>query len=131
MARLVAEIDDNLYKKFKIIAMKEDKTIKDKITELIEEAYFDKLYEIKHIDMSQIYEILRESGFVQINLINGHMIGYSEKRDPLVDEEKLCLVSSSDLESCKGNNYDFGSWICDLLNEGDFARVNFVKFVPN
>lgn len=37
MKRLVADIDDNLYKELKILLVKENTTIKEKITELVSE----------------------------------------------------------------------------------------------
>lgn len=131
MARLVAEIDDTLYKKFKIIAMREDKTVKEKITELIKKGCFDQLYEIKHIDMNEINEILQDNDYVQINLINGHMIGYSEKRKPLVDEEVLLVITNYDFEESKSLGLNFNEWICESLNDTDYAKANFVKFLPN
>lgn len=37
MKRLVADIDDKLYEELKILVIKENTTIKDKITELVSE----------------------------------------------------------------------------------------------
>lgn len=37
MKRLVADIDDNLYKELKILIVKENTTIKEKLTQLVSE----------------------------------------------------------------------------------------------
>lgn len=130
MARLVADINDNLYKKFKIIAMREDKTIKEKITEIIEDSCFDKLYEIKYIDMAEIMDIFKDWDVAQINIINGISLGYSHERTPLSDEEKLVTVEKGDLDKCKRLGLDFGEWLCNNLDNTDYASVNFVRFLP-
>ena len=131
MARLVADINDNLYKRFKIIAMREDKTIKDKITEIIEESCFDKLYEIKYVDMSEIINIFDDWDVAQVNIIDGISLGYSHERTPLSDEEKLMTVKQSDLNNCEELGLDFGEWLCDELDNTDYASINFVRFLPN
>lgn len=131
MARLVADINDNLYKRFKIIAMREDKTIKEKITEIIEESCFDKLYDIKYVDIAEIMNILEDWEVAQINVINKISLGYSHERTPLEDEEILMTVEKDDLEECKNSGLDFGNWLCDNLNDSDYASINFVKFLPN
>lgn len=130
MARLVADINDNLYKRFKIIAMREDKTIKDKIAEVIEESCFDKLYDIKYVDMSEIKDIFEDWDVAQINIINDISLGYSHEREPLVDEEKLMTVEKSDLDECDELGLDFGEWLCNNLDDSDYAKINFVKFLP-
>lgn len=130
MARLVADINDNLYKKFKIIAMREDKTIKEKITEIIEDSCFDKLYDIKYVDMSEIKDIFEDWDVAQINIINGISLGYSHERCPLVYEEKLMTIKKDDLDECKRLGLDFGEWLCNNLDDTDYARVNFVRFLP-
>lgn len=131
MARLVADINDNLYKRFKIIAMREDKTIKEKITEIIEESCFDKLYEIKYVDMSEIMDIFEDWEVAQVNIINGISLGYSHERTPLEDEEILMTVKKEDLDKCNELGLDFGEWLCIFLNESDYATVNFIRFLPN
>lgn len=130
MARLVADINDNLYKRFKIIAMREDKTIKEKITEVIEESCFEKLYEIKYVDMAEIMNILEDWDVAQINIINQISLGYSRKRNPLSDEEKLMTVEKGDLDECNELGLNFGEWLCDCLNDSDYATINFVRFLP-
>lgn len=130
MARLVADINDNLYKRFKIIAMREDKTIREKITEIIEESCFDKLYEIKYVDMNEIMEIFEDWGVAQINIINKISLGYSHERNPLDDEEILVKVEKDDLDECNELGLDFGEWLCDCLNDSDYATINFVRFLP-
>lgn len=130
MARLVADINDNLYKRFKIIAMREDKTIKEKITEIIEESCFDKLYDIKYVDINEIMEIFEDWEVAQVNIINGISLGYSHKRNPLEDEEKLMTIEKDDIDECNELGLDFGEWLCDCLNDSDYATVNFVRFLP-
>lgn len=130
MARLVADINDELFKKFKIICMKEDKTIKDKITEIIEDSCFDKLYEIKYIDISEIKDIFEDWDTAQINIIDGHILDYSHQRSPLSDEEVLCTIEITDYEECEELGIDFGQWLCDSLDDSDYAYVNFVRFLP-
>ena len=130
MARLVADINDNLYKKFKIIAMREDKTIKEKITEVIEESCFDKLYDIKYVDMNEIMEIFEDWDVAQINIINQISLGYSHERNPLEDEEILVKVEKDDLNECKRLGLDFGEWLCNNLDNTDYASINFVRFLP-
>lgn len=129
MARLVADIDDELYKRFKIIAMRENKSMKDKLVECIVSQCYDKLYETKYIDKNEIKEILEDYDSAQINLIDGHMIGYSHKRDPLIDEEVLAIIYDEDIKECKELGLSFDKWLCDLLNETDFAKTCFVKFI--
>lgn len=131
MARLVADINDNLYKKFKIIAMSENKTIKEKITEVIEESCFDKLYDIKYVDISEIKDIFQDWEVAQINIIDGISLGYSHERNPLVDEEILMTIEKCDLDECDELGLDFGEWLCDELDNTDYASINFVRFLPN
>lgn len=131
MARLVADINDNLYKRFKIIAMREDKTIKDKVIEIIEESCFDKLYDIKYVDIVEIMNILEDWGVAQINIINKISLGYSHERTPLSDEEILMTVRKGDVDKCNELGLDFGEWLCNNLDNTDYASINFVRFLPN
>ena len=130
MARLVADIPSNLYLKFKIIALREEKTIKDKLIECILNQCFDELYEIKYIDTSEISDIFADYDSVQINLIDGHMIGYSQERKPLVDEEVLLITKIDDIDDCNEDNINYEEWLCNCLDETDYARDNFIKFLP-